>query len=233
MLGARLYILTGNVTYLTKSKQVYSWLKQIGLVSTAGHTYDGVNSDCKVPKTEHSYVQGMTVGALGWMYKATGDASYLTDGSTQLNVTLSLYVQNNIVTDLCEPVSCQANQVQPKGTMMRGLGYYAAFTNNVQDTARIQNVLGASVGAMLKTCDSNMNCGSYWNKGFPAYGDNFHYQVNAMELMNAYSESLNGGLGIALDAPEWNGDAAAPMQNSGVVDFCSLALIVGFVLFAL
>jgi mannan endo-1,6-alpha-mannosidase len=174
MLGSRLYLMTQNQTYLTNANLVYSWLKASGLVTSTWHVLDGVNGDagCVAGGSEFSYNSGMLIGAIGWLHKASNQATLLQDGSQLLSVFASTFVQNNVVTDrnynlitACEP-NCKLNEVQAKGTGIRGLAYCtltltldAALTTNTQDKATIQNILKTSTQAMLATCDSSYNCG--------------------------------------------------------------------------
>lgn len=202
MLGSRLYTITKNSTYLTNAKLVYAWMKQVGLVSSTFTVYDGVNGDngCGAGGTPNSYTGGMTLGSLGYYFTVSGDTTLLTDSSSILKSLISLFTKSNVFTDPCEP-NCKPNEVQPKGTMIRGIGAYGAITTNAQDKATIQSLLKTSTTAMLATCDSSTNCGTYWSAGTVASGANFHSQTNALELINAYQMSLVGLSSTTFSAP--------------------------------
>jgi Glycosyl hydrolase family 76 len=109
-------------------------------------------------------IPGSLVGSIGWYYKASGDATVLADASALLKVFGTTFVKQNVFTDVCEP-SCKQNEVQPKGTAIRGLGYYASLTNVAADKALITSWLKTSTAAMIATCDSSWNCGAYWSAG--------------------------------------------------------------------
>jgi hypothetical protein len=52
-------------------------------------------------------------------------------------------------------------------------------------------LLQRSVDAMVKTCDSNWNCGNFWSSG--VMGSDVHQQMNAVELMTAYLKTFTDG----------------------------------------
>ncbi len=135
------------------------------------------------------------------MYKATGTQSYLVDGGNIARATIATFTVNGVFADTCEASrSCAQNAAQPKGTMIRGLGYLASITNIAADKAAIQAAMAASTTAMLKTCDGNMNCNVVW--ATPAQPpSNFHDQLDVMELINAYTQSLNGLSAVTFSAP--------------------------------
>ena len=58
--------------------------------------------------------------------------------------------------------------------------------------ASIRQFLSTSVQAMMKTCDSSLNCGNYWSQGQPQ-APNVHYQMNSVELMTAYAKTFKAG----------------------------------------
>lgn len=207
MLGARLFIMTGDASYITNARATYAWLKQ-GLVSKSWKVYDGIDGGqgCGMNINEHSYNSGVLVGALGWLFKATNDASYLADASALVKASISEFTRNGIIADPCEP-KCKPNEVQAKGTMIRGLGYFAALTTSQADKTIVRNLLGTSLKAMAATCDSQQNCGTYWVDG--TKGSNFHSQTNAVELVNAYNAALAGAISGTLAAPK-----AAPAPNA-------------------
>jgi predicted alpha-1,6-mannanase (GH76 family) len=183
MLGARLFIMTQNTTFVTNAKRTYDWMKA-NLVTSGKTLSDGLDAsqNCAVSTSEFSYNIGTLVGALAWLAKATGDATYLNEISSLLPGIVSKFTQNSVVTDTCEP-NCSPDQVQPKGTMIRGLGYAAAITSISQDKQLLQDILAKTTAAMLKTCDNQYACGNDWLHG--TQGSNFHYEVNALELVNA------------------------------------------------
>ena len=225
MLGARLYILTKDPVYIVNAKLVYSWLRQ-GLINQQDWSVrDGVdgNQGCGMNIDVHSYNSGILLGALGWLFKATNDPAWLSDGSKILARTLATFSSSGIIFDPCEP-NCAQNSVQAKGTMIRGLGYYASFTNSQQDKQSIRSVLGTSLTKMAGSCDQNGNCPAVWTT--PSQGYNFHTQMVALELVNAYTNSINGPSTASFAPPT---TLVEPTKSAGIVSMSSISMVIALV----
>jgi mannan endo-1,6-alpha-mannosidase len=223
MLGARLSILTGDKAYLEKGKTMYDWLKTTGLVMPNYQVQDGLNEDqaCTINDQQLSYKAGFLIGALGWMYKATGDVFYNDEANKMTTAALTTFTTNNIINDACElkPEGCDQNTVSPKGTMVRGLGYAVEFTNDPTVREQLKTVLGASVQAMLKTCNENFECGDSWLAG-NQQTTSVHFQINSVELMTSYLKTFKGSVSTTLDAP-----TDKPKTGSAASLKASLALL--------
>jgi hypothetical protein len=119
---------------------------------------------------------------------------------------MSTFSKNGVFADPCEP-NCKPNEVQPKGTMIRGLGYFAAFANSASDKSAVTSMLETTMSAMIKTCQ-NGACGGYWADNVA--GSNFHFQTNALELVNAFGTAKFGLSNAQLTPPK----SAAPTKNA-------------------
>ncbi|KAI8908021.1 glycoside hydrolase [Gorgonomyces haynaldii] len=223
MLGARLFLLTGNQTYIQNSQQLYNWMKR-GLIAN-GKVFDGVDADqgCGMNINEHSYNPGVLLGAMGWLYKATNNQQWVTDASVILRQSLATFSSNNIVTDPCEP-RCPANQLEFKGPYVQGLGYYAAFTNNQQDKQTVLNALKTSFQSMLPTCDSNAGCNMVWTAGAQKT-TNFHTQIVAHQLITAYATAASGSLSNPTFQAPTTVAAPATDSKSGAIGFSLAGLL--------
>jgi mannan endo-1,6-alpha-mannosidase len=209
MLAARLYLLTNNPTYITQANQVYTWMRR-GLISRDWIVYDGLdaNQRCGMNIDKQSYKAGTMIGALAWMFKATGNESYLRDAGNMLTTAIREFSKDGMLADQCEP-NCAKNAVQAKGTYIRGLGYLAALTTIQADRDRIRTHLTTAMQGMLKTCDANLQCGTNWLVGQREVSD-FHKQTNAMELISAYTMAMAGSLSNAkFSAPKAKDDESS------------------------
>ena len=157
---------------------------------------------------------GMLAGALAWLYKASGTTSLLSDAGNIARTVISSFTSNGIFADSCEPAGCADNAVQPKGTMIRGLGYLAAITTIQADKTAIQTALSKSVTAMFLTCDSGYNCGINWASGGTGQSD-FHDQLDSMELVTAYAEAGTGINPATFSAPAAASTTTSP-RNAAV-----------------
>jgi mannan endo-1,6-alpha-mannosidase len=185
-MGARIYLLTSNQTYLDQAIMVYNWLTRIGLATKDGHVWDGADApncaeifELPIPA---SYLYGQLIQGLAELYLATGKTSYLSDAELYTNQALITFTKDSILTDRCEP-NCALNSVTPKGILLRGLATLYPLTSAAMKS-RIKIVIDASFSAMLLTCNSKFACGNTWATSFPTIYSDFHTQLNAVELMN-------------------------------------------------
>ncbi|KAI8924612.1 glycosyl hydrolase family 76-domain-containing protein [Entophlyctis helioformis] len=213
IMSGRLAILTGNSTFNERGELVYAWLKSSGLVTADWRVLDGGNAPtCRPPNPEElSYKIGTLLGGIGWLYKSTGKEQYQTEAASMLDVALRTFAPNNIFTDPCEAANptCRANQVSPKGTMIRGLMYLYMTTTSAAIKTKIATAVETSFLAMAAAaCDEKWNCGNVWQgAGARVYTD-FHTQLNALELANALAivRAPNGAPSGTQTAPSGTGN---------------------------
>ena len=89
-LGAHLYLLTKDKSYLTWAKTMYAWA-QTCMLAPNGLYWDHIDLAGNVEKTQWSYNQGVMLGAGALLYKATGERKYLTDAKSVANASLAFY----------------------------------------------------------------------------------------------------------------------------------------------
>ncbi|MEN3315643.1 MAG: hypothetical protein V7605_1877 [Acidimicrobiaceae bacterium] len=75
--------ISGDTVYLQRAEAGWSWFKNSGMINSSNMVNDGLTSSCtNNGETPWSYNQGVPLGALTELYKATGDASLLTEART-------------------------------------------------------------------------------------------------------------------------------------------------------
>ncbi|MEV0796702.1 glycoside hydrolase family 76 protein [Kribbella sp. NPDC050281] len=89
-LGAHLYLLTRDKSYLTWAKRMYEWA-QTCMLAPNGLYWDHIDLAGTVEKTQWSYNQGVMLGAGVLLFKATGDGQYLRDAKSVANASLAFY----------------------------------------------------------------------------------------------------------------------------------------------
>ncbi|TCC64279.1 glycosyl hydrolase [Kribbella pittospori] len=89
-LGAHLYLLTRDKSYLTWAKRMYEWA-QTCMLAPNGLYWDHIDLAGNVEKTQWSYNQGVMLGAGVLLFKATGDGQYLRDAKSVANASLAFY----------------------------------------------------------------------------------------------------------------------------------------------
>jgi hypothetical protein len=89
-LGAHLYLLTRDRSYLTWAQRMYTWA-QTCLLAPNGLYWDHIDLAGNIEKTQWSYNQGVMLGAGVLLYKATGNIRYLRDAKSVANASLAFY----------------------------------------------------------------------------------------------------------------------------------------------
>ena len=89
-LGAHLYLLTRDQSYLTWAQRMYKWAQDC-MLAPNGLYWDHIDLAGNVEKTQWSYNQGVMLGAGVLLYKATGDRQYLNDAKAVAKASLAFY----------------------------------------------------------------------------------------------------------------------------------------------
>ncbi len=151
-LAARLYLITRHSAYLTKAQNEWRWFMSSGMIDvipgSADRTdplhggelvYDRVSRACVVRGGGFwTYNQGVFVGGLDDMYRATGNRTYLSQAEAIAHCVTSLACGGNtkyanppvdvggILTEPCKTPDCGGTRNRPsmlqyKGVFMRNL----------------------------------------------------------------------------------------------------------------
>jgi predicted alpha-1,6-mannanase (GH76 family) len=118
--------------YLQVATAQWGWFRQSGMINAQGTINDGLvihhgNGTCSNNgATAWSYNQGVIIGALVELHRATGDASLLESAAGIAAAAIArLTDSDGILHEPCEP-DCGADGSQFKGIFVRNLGYLQA-----------------------------------------------------------------------------------------------------------
>lgn len=108
-------------SYLSIAQDQWSWFKDSGLINDNNLINDGltINTDgtCNNNgETEWSYNQGVILGGLVELYKATDNSDYLSEASTIASAAIDALSEDGILRDGCEP-NCGGDGSQFKGML--------------------------------------------------------------------------------------------------------------------
>jgi len=107
--------------YLTIAQQQWDWFQQSGMINSQNLINDGLTTACKNNGgTVWSYNQGVILGGLVELNKASPNSSYITTAQNIATAAINSLGSNGVLHDPCEP-KCGADGSQFKGIFMRNL----------------------------------------------------------------------------------------------------------------
>lgn len=114
----------GDTKYLDRAQDAWRWFSHSGMINAQDLINDGLTDNCTNNNaTQWSYNQGVILGGLAELYRATGDEALLDAGQTIADAVLAsdLLVSDGILYEYgCEP-DCDNNQHAFKGIFTRNL----------------------------------------------------------------------------------------------------------------
>jgi predicted alpha-1,6-mannanase (GH76 family) len=130
---------------------------------------DGLTDDCKNNNdTEWTYNQGVILGALVELHRATGDASLLTKARAIADATIASdgLNPNGILREPCEAWGCGADGAMFKGAFIRNLGELNRYLNGRPYDGYIQKQFNAAYNSNRTTIDQY---GVHWAGSFDQF----------------------------------------------------------------
>ncbi|KAK0643437.1 glycoside hydrolase [Cercophora newfieldiana] len=176
--------------YLDIAKAEWTWFRNSSMINDKNLINDGllINPDGSCVNNglnTWSYNQGVVLGGLVELSKATGDPSYLDQATAIAKAALLLLSDNTGIireVDRCEP-NCGSDGSQFKGVFVRNLGYlHAAAPQDVFRTAIMAN----ADSIWRNDRDANNQLGISWSGPVSAgNGPNASTHSSAMDVMVA------------------------------------------------
>lgn len=113
----------GDTVYLGRARSEWTWFQQSGMINGDHMINDGLNDACaNNNQTTWTYNQGVVLGGLTELYKATGDTSLLTTARTLAGASTVRLQTGGVLREPGESDSCTGDSPTFKGAYVRGLG---------------------------------------------------------------------------------------------------------------
>ncbi|KAI1755580.1 glycoside hydrolase family 76 protein [Xylaria castorea] len=149
--------------YVDIANREWAWFKSSGLINKDNLINDGLDDQCKNNgMMTWTYNQGVIVGALVELSKATGDKSLLTEASTIATAAIVHLTRDGVLYEGCEP-DCGADGAQFKGVFMRNL---AALQQAAPSDAFKSFLLKNADAIWANDRNSQNQLGPTWNGPF-------------------------------------------------------------------
>lgn len=123
----------GTNSYLNWATRECAWFNASGMINPQHLVNDGLNRSCENNgRTTWSYNQGVIVGGLAELYKATGDTNYLNEAVGIADAAIAtLNDGKGILREPCEPDGCGGGDVPEfKGIFIQNLAGLYDLTHN-------------------------------------------------------------------------------------------------------
>lgn len=169
--------------YLAWAQREWQWFAASGMINAQNLVNDGLDSACRNNYgNTWTYNQGVVLGGLSALGKATGDATMLERAKPIAMAAISrLTDKDGILHDSCEP-KCGADGVQFKGIFARNL----AVLNSAAPEPRFREFLKTNAESIWRNQDANHQFGVVWSA--PSEPKNAATQVSALDALLAAVE---------------------------------------------
>ncbi|HWD92089.1 MAG TPA: glycoside hydrolase family 76 protein [Verrucomicrobiae bacterium] len=179
-------------SYFNWATNEWTWFKASGMINSQNLINDGLNGCVNNGQTTWTYNQGVVLGGLTDLYKATGNASYLNQAIVIANAVIThLSDGNGVLVEPCESGDCGGDGSEFKGIFQRNLAYLYDETH----TASYYNYLRTNSHAVwFKGRNTFNQLGVHWDGPFDTADAS--RQSSALMAVSALAEPITSALSL-------------------------------------
>ena len=170
----------GDTKYLTRAQQEWEWFKAIGMINAKGRVNDGLTSGCRNNNGQTwTYNQGVVLGGLAELYRATGDPTLLKDGGRIADAAVAHLAPGGVLAEPCGS-NCHGDALAFKGVFVRNLYEFSRTAGSKKYDAFLSR---QATSLWTRACDADGRCGSDWSRPFDSL--DLGSQQSALDALNA------------------------------------------------
>ena len=200
----------GPGSFVDWASREWAWFAGSGMINAKSLVNDGLASCKNNNGATYTYNQGVVLGGLAELAKATGDLTVLTKARAIADATMATLVDDNgVLREPCEP-TCGADGTQFKGIFMRNLSELTAAAPDPKDRPFLARNADYVWNAARNGADQ---IGLAWSGPFDAADAS--RQSSALDALVAaipYSEPVSN---VALGKPATGNGTCAADQGAG------------------
>ncbi|MFE4450191.1 glycoside hydrolase family 76 protein [Streptomyces sp. NPDC056796] len=171
----------GDGVYLDRATEEWSWFRRSGMINGDDMVNDGLTDACaNNGQTTWTYNQGVVLGGLVELHRATGDDSLLTTARRLADASTTRLETDGVLREPGESDSCTGDGPSFKGAYVRGLGRLDAQLEDHPYAATLDRWADAAHARNRNALDQY---GPHWNGG-PGRSD-YGCQQSVLDLFNA------------------------------------------------
>jgi predicted alpha-1,6-mannanase (GH76 family) len=173
----------GDTVYLGRAQQEWSWFSASGMINGSHMINDGLSGSCvNNGQPTWTYNQGVVLGGLTELYKATGDSGLLTTARQLAGASTVQLAVNGVLREPGEGDSCTGDGPSFKGAYVRGLGRLNSQLSDHPYTATLNTWAASAYAHDRNALDLY---GPHWAGG--AGSSDYGCQQSVLDLLNAAS----------------------------------------------
>ncbi|MFJ3088463.1 glycoside hydrolase family 76 protein [Streptomyces sp. NPDC086838] len=171
----------GDTVYLERAKSEWDWFRQSGMINGDRMINDGLDGNCaNNGQPTWTYNQGVVLGALTELHRATGDAGLLTTARGLADASTVRLQTDGVLREPGEGDGCSGDGPTFKGAYVRGLG---VLDRELSDHPYAAALTRWADSAYTRDRNALDQYGPHWNGG--GGSTDYGCQQSALDLLNA------------------------------------------------